>query len=317
MLGRRILRIKAFKVLYAYSRNREMTLKEAQSALDQSCEAVRDLYLFLLDAVVAVTDEAARLAEAARGKFNPTEEELNPNLKFVQNALAPLLREDLDFQKLLAQKKLSWEQYDVLVHHLFETLRSAPWFASYMGSPQRSLSQDTALFKRFYEEAFEDNQELAQILEDLSIHWGDDLPYALGCVIRSLDQIRRDGRWSFPPLYQSDQLLQQGKKADSDRAFVGDLLRFSYAHYDAFLQEIAANVTQWDADRLYTTDLILIAMGLAEAEFLPGIPLKVTLNEYVEIAKYYSTPRSRSFVNGLLDKLIREHIASGRITKSY
>ena len=184
-----------------------------------------------------------------------------------------------------------------------------------MNSPQRSLAQDTALFKRFYEEAFEDNQELEQILEDQSIHWGDDLPYALGCVIRSLDAIRRHRRWTYPPLYQSDQLQQEGKPAESDREFVTNLLRFSYAHYDEFLKEIADNVTQWDSERLFTTDLILIAMGLAEAEFLPGIPLRATLNEYVEIAKYYSTPRSRSFVNGLLDKLIREHQAQGRITK--
>ena len=316
MLGRRILRIKAFKVLYAYSRNREMTLKEALSELDLSCEAVRDLYLFLLGAIPAVTAEAARVAEAARGKFHPTEEERNPNLKFIQNALAPLLQEDPDYQKLVSQKNLSWDQYDMLVHHLYATLREAPWFEAYMNSPQRSLAQDTALFKRFYEEAFEDNQELEQILEDQSIHWGDDLPYALGCVIRSLDAIRRHKRWTYPPLYQSDQLLQEGKPAESDREFVTNLLRFSYAHYDEFLKEIADNVTQWDSERLFTTDLILIAMGLAEAEFLPGIPLRATLNEYVEIAKYYSTPRSRSFVNGLLDKLIREHQAQGRITKS-
>lgn len=317
MLGRRILRIKAFKELYAYSRNRGMTLKEALSALDLSCEAVRDLYLFLLGAIPAVTAEAARVAEAARSKFNPTEEERNPNLKFVGNSLAPILQEDPDFQKLISQKKLSWEQYDMLVHHLYGSLREAPWFEAYMNSPQRTLAQDVALFKRFYEESFEDNEELESILEDQSIHWVDDLPYALGCVIRSLDGIRRTKRWSYPPLYQSDQLLQEGKKAESDKDFVTSLLRFTYAHFDEYLEEIAANVSQWDSKRLFTTDLILIAMGLAEAEFLPGIPLKVTLNEYVEIAKYYSTPRSRSFVNGLLDKLIREHIASGRITKSY
>lgn len=317
MLGRRILRIKAFKELYAYSRNREMTLKDALSALDLSCEAVRDLFLFLLGAIPAVTAEAARVAEAARGKFNPTEEERNPNLKFIGNTLAPILTEDPDYQKLVSQKKLSWEQYDMLVHHLYATLREAPWFQAYMNSPQRSLAQDVALFKRFYEEAFEDNRELEQILEDQSIHWVDDLPYALGCVIRSLEGIRRTKRWNYPPLYQSDQLLQEGKPAESDKEFVTNLLRFTYSHFDEYLEEIAANVTQWDSKRLFTTDLILIAMGLAEAEFLPGIPLKVTLNEYVEIAKYYSTPRSRSFVNGLLDKLIREHIASGRITKSY
>ena len=121
MLNRRILRIKAFKVLYSYAENRTLTLNEALSALDISCEATRDLYLLMLSIAGPLTAEAARRAEAASHKFNPTEEELHPNLKFVHNALAPLLREDPDFQKLLERKKLSWDQDDAW------RIRKSPW----------------------------------------------------------------------------------------------------------------------------------------------------------------------------------------------
>ena len=316
MLNRRILRIKAFKVLYSYAENRTMTLQEALAALDTSCEATRDLYLYMLSIAGPLTAEAARRTEAASHKFNPTEEELHPNRKFVDNALAPLLAEDPDFQKLLERKKLSWDQDDALVHDLYETVKTRPYYAAYMADPEISLSQDIRLFKKVFENEFEDNDALWQILEDRSIYWTDDLPYALTQVIRSLDEIAATGRWEFPPLYQSDILAAKGKPVDSDRDFVRRLLTAAFGRFGEYYDKVAGSVRGWDRDRLFTTDIVLIAMGLAEAETFPEIPVKVTINEYVEISKYYSTPKSRSFVNGLLDRLIKESAAEGRVQKT-
>jgi N utilization substance protein B len=316
MLNRRILRIKAFKVLFSYSGNRSMTLKDALSALDSSCEATRDLYLYMLALAGPLTAEAARRTEAARQKFNPTEEELHPNLKFVRNALAPLLEADPDFQKLLQRKGLSWDQDDVFVNRLYETVKTRPYYAAYMADPEISLAQDVRLFKKIFENEFEDDADLQQMLEDRSILWTDDLAYALTCDIRSLDEIARTGRWNLPPLYQSEILSAQGKPVDDDRAFVRKLLTCTFGRFDEYYGKVAGSVRGWDSDRLFMTDAILIAMGLAEAENFPEIPLKVTINEYVEISKFYSTPKSRSFVNGLLDRLVRESEAEGRIAKT-
>jgi N utilization substance protein B len=316
MLNRRILRIKAFKVLYSYAENRTMTLNEALSALDISCEATRDLYLLMLSIVGPLTAEAARRAEAARNKFNPTEEELHPNLKFVRNALAPLLAEDPDFQKLLERKKLSWDQDDVLVNQLYESVVTRPYYAAYLADPEVSLAQDVRIFKKIFENEFEDNDALWQILEDRSIYWTDDLPYVLTQVIRSLDDIARSGRWELPPLYQSDILAAQGKDADSDSAFVRNLVTAAFAGREEYAKLISASVSKWDLDRLCTSDIVLVSMGLAEARAFPEIPVKVTINEYVEIAKYYSTPRSSAFVNGLLDRLVKEYTAEGKIVKT-
>ncbi len=316
MLNRRILRIKAFKVLFSYAENRDMTLKEALSALDISCEATRDLYLLMLSIVGPLTAEAARLAEAARTKFNPTEEDLHPNLKFVGNALAPLLASDPDFQKLLERKHLSWEQDDALIHQLYESVRTRPYFAAYLADPEISLAQDVKLFKKVFEYEFEDNEALWQILEDRSIYWTDDLPYVLSFLIRNLDEVARTGRWTLPPLYQSEVLEAQGRRADSDRAFVQKLLEGTFARFGEYYDKVAGSVQGWDRDRLYTTDIVLIAMGLSEAENFPEIPVKVTINEYVEISKYYSTPKSRSFVNGILDRLVKESMAEGRTRKT-
>lgn len=308
MLNRRILRIKAFKVLYSYAENPDLTLKEALGNLDASCEATRDLYLYMLALIPALTGEAARRAEAARGKFNPTEEDLHPNLKFVRNGISALLENDPDFQRLLEKKKFSWEQNDAFIHGLFETLKTRPWFADYLAAEGQSLKADAALWKHVFEEEFEDNEDLAAILEDISIHWSDDLPYVLNVCLRSLDAMGRSGRWEFPPLYQSDSMQAQGKDVQSDRVFVHSLLSAAYGRFQEYSDLVAASVSKWDADRLYTTDTVLIVMGLSEAVTFPDIPVKVTINEYVEISKYYSTPKSRVFVNGLLDRLIKEKV---------
>ena len=316
MLNRRILRIKAFKELYACAENPGKSLKEALADLDASMEATRDLYLLMLSVIPPLTAEASRRIEAARGKFNPTEEDLNPNLKFVRNSLSPLLEDDPDFRKIIEKKKISWDQYDVFLHDLYESVKTKPWYQAYMESPELSLAEDVRLFKKMYEEEFEDSDALAAILEDLNIRWTDDLGYVLGFIIRDLDDIARTGRWRLPPLVNSDLLIRQGKKADSDLRFVRTLLETAVGNYPQYEKMIAALVSRWDSDRLYTTDVVLIALGLSEAVCFPEIPLRVTINEYVEISKFYSTPKSGSFVNGLLDRLIKQFAAEGKINKN-
>jgi len=314
MLNRRILRIKAFKVLYSYAENPSMSLKEARAQLELSCKATRSLYLFMLAIIPALTEEARARIEAARHKFNPTEEEKHPNLKFVENALAPILAEDPDFQKAVSREKLSWEQYDALLRKMFDSIRSKPYYERYMASPERSLSADVKLFTRIYEEEFVDNADLEDILEDLSIYWNDDLAYALTCCCRTLESFAAGERWSLPPLFLSDMAGHEGM--DSDRAFVENLLRAAYSGYGKYFDKIAEAVPKWDRDRLFIIDIVLIICGLAEAKTFPEIPVKVTINEYVDISKYYSTPKSRSFVNGTLDGIIRDMLASGEIVKS-
>ena len=210
MLNRRILRIKAFKVLYSYAEDPSMSLKEAQAQLELSCKATRSLYLFMLAIIPALTEEARSRIEAARRKFNPTEEEKHPNLKFVENALAPILLEDPDFQKAVSREKLSWEQYDALLRKMFDSIRTKPYYEKYMSSPERSLAEDVRLFTRIYEEEFVDNTDLEDILEDLSIFWNDDLAYALTCCCRTLDGLAAGERWSLPPLDPSEMSGREG-----------------------------------------------------------------------------------------------------------
>lgn len=314
MLNRRILRIKAFKVLYSFAEDPSMTLAEAESQLEISCEATRSLYLFMMSLIPALTDEAASRIEAARGKFNPTEEEMNPNMKFVENTLAATLREDRDFVKAVSKRKLSWEQYDAFLRNLFNAVSSKDYFIDYMSSDDHGLKQDVKLFSKIFEEDLVDSQELSDILEDLSIWWNDDLAYSLTCCCDTLKAMASGKGWELPPLYRSE--MASSASVESDKAFVTKLLRTSYLCFDKYAPLVAQNTQQWESDRLFTTDLALIVMGLGEAKAFPAMPVRVTINEYVEISKYYSTPKSRSFVNGMLDRLIKKLVADGEIVKN-
>ena len=302
MLNRRILRIKAFKAVYSFTENQTVSLKELESQLERSCEATRDLYLFLLAITGPLTAEAKNRLEAAMGKFNPTEEERHPNMKFTRNAIAPLLEEDPDFQKLLARKKLSWEQYDVLLRHLYESIRNRDYYKDYLAKEDSSLAEDAALWVKIFENEFEDNEELEQILEDLSIWWNDDLAYALNWCCRTCEHLGKGFRWNLPPLYMSE--LDPSDEKQSDKAFVVKLLRSAYNGFDKYTEAVAAVTPKWDRSRICTTDLSLIICGLAESAAFPQLASRIIINEYVEISKFYSTPDSRAFVNGILDKLI-------------
>ena len=313
MLNRRILRIKAFKVLYSSVLSGNTSLDQAESQLEMSCEATRDLYVYMLGVVSPLTQIARERIEAAKAKFNPTEEEKNPNMKFAENALAVLLDQDVDFQKVFTKKKYSWGQYDMFLKKVLASVMEKEYYAEYMASPERSLEEDCKLFTRIYEEEFVDSEELEKILEDKSIHWNDDLAYSLTWCCKTLKNFAKGESWGLIPLYQSEML--SGTDVESDKAFVRRLLQNAFASYEKYAAMIAESVSSWEKERLFSTDLVLIAMGLAEAVSFPTIPVKVTMNEYVEISKYYGTPKSRSFVNGLLDKLIQKLNEEGQIKK--
>ena len=313
MLNRRILRIKAFKVLYSSVVSDNMSLSQAEAQLDLSCESTRDLYVYMLGIVSPLTKIARERIDAARAKFNPTEEEKNPNMKFADNALAVLFDEDQDFQKIFKKKKFDWSQYDLFLKKVMTSVASKEYFAEYMASPERSLAEDCKLFTRIYEEEFVDSEELERILEDKSLYWNDDLAYSLTWCCKTLKSLAKGESWSLIPLYQSEML--KGEGVESDKYFVRKLLQASFAGYEKYSAMVAGSVTGWEKERLFSTDVVLIVMGLAEAATFPTIPVKVTMNEYVEISKFYGTPKSRSFVNGLLDKLVQQLVNEGLINK--
>ena len=314
MLNRRILRIKVFKALYSSELKGNSSLAEAEAQLESSCEATRDLYVFMLGVVSPLTKIAADRIEAARNKFNPTEEERNPNMRFADNALAKILDSDPDFQKIFKKKKFSWDQYDLLLKKVFNSVSTKEYYRRYMQAEESSLKEDCRLFVHIFEEEFTDLPELDQMLEGMSIYWTEDLPYALTYVCKTVEAIGKGAGWSLPPLYLSD--IRKGDDTEDDRIFSRRLLREAYLNYRKYYDMVAESVSNWDNERIVTTDMCLIVLGVAETVAFPTIPVKVTINEYVEISKYFGTPKSKVFVNGILDRLIQRLASEGKIVKS-
>lgn len=320
MLNRRILRIKAFKALYTsvVTRGTEtpMSLNDTEHLLEMSCESTRDLYLYMLGIVSPLTKIAADRIAAVQKKRILTEEEKNPNMKFAENALAKYLDQDVDFQKLFKKKGFTWDSYDIILKKVMDSVVKKPYYQEYMADPESSLAQDCKLFTRIFEEELVDREDLEAVLEGMSIYWNDDLAYALTHCCRTLDSLAKGSQWCLPPLYQSEAMAKAGKPVESDKEFVVKLLRAGFAGYDRYSQMVSDSVSGWEKDRMVTTDVCLIVMGLAEAATFSNIPVKVSMNEFVEISKYYGSLKSPVFVNGLLDKLIKTLTEEGKIVKT-
>lgn len=305
MLSRRMLRIKVFKILFGRVLSESDSVAAAERELVLSCEKTLELYAFVLSLPAALKKAAEEKIQRGLLKFQPTPQEANPNYKFVNNRFISILENDPKFLKFLQQKGLSWNDYGTFVKNLYLAISSRDYFAEYMESGTGSMAEDIALVRTIFKNELEDNQELADILEDLSIYWIDDLGYVLGTAVKQMKQIASQSGVALPSVFQNE----------DDELYAKRLLTASMLKYREYADMVAKRVSHWDLERLVTSDLLLIVMGIVEAVTFETIPLKVTINEYVDISKFYSTPNSRVFVNGLLDKILQEMCADGTIVK--
>ena len=305
MLSRRLIRIKAFKTLFAYEGSGSDSVKSAQSMLLESCEKAHDLYYFLLNISQSLVNVAEERIAAGMRKFHPTEAEAHPNLKFVRNRFAKMLSDDPEFGRICQKRGLMWGEYEPFVRRVYNSVITKEYYQKYMESGQDSFEEDCQLFSCIFQDEFEDNEELASILEDLSLLWIDDVAYVLNVIIAGIADTAHRQRIVHPATFLKE----------DDKEFALRLLTESIVHYDEYFALLSEHLDNWKSDRLVATDAALIVMGVTEAVEFPTIPVKVTINEYVEIAKYYSTPNSRIFVNGILDRIIQEKVRTGEVVK--
>ena len=306
MLSRRLIRVKVFKILFGRIIAGSDSLIGAENELVASCEKTLDLYCMMLQLPIALKKVAEERIEIGLKKFQPTPEEANPNRKFVENGFVQIPENDLKFLKLCEGKGLLWRDYETFVKRLYATISARDYFKEYMANEQRSIKEDAELFRNIYEQELEDNEMLEDILEETSLFWMDDLGYVLNTILKNMGTIVKKSSVDIPEVFQNE----------DDKTYAKKLLTQSLVKYDEYTKLIAEHVSNWDKERLVATDLALIVMGITEAVTFETIPLKVTINEFVDISKYYSTANSRIFVNGLLDKMLQKMYKEGTIVKS-
>ena len=306
MLSRRLLRIKVIKALYAHFKSESDSLAVSEKNLLFGIDKTYQLYHLFLYLIVNVQRYAVHRIELGRRKHLPTEEERNPNLKFVNNRVIAQIADSDKLSDYLAAQKLGWENFPELIKRLYNALIESSYYKSYMANGKNDYADDQRLVAAFYTRELEDCEALEEVLEEQSIYWADDLGFALVMAVRTLQEMRAG---------QADLPLLPKFRQDEDRQFAVELFRKSLVHNEEYFSYIDLYTQNWDLDRIAYMDRIIMLTTIAELVHFPTIPVKVTLDEYIEIAKYYSTPASSTFINGVLDKIVETLKKEGKICK--
>lgn len=309
MVNRRYLRIKVFQALYAYIQTENADKDKIEQDVFKSINKLYDLYLYMLRLILELHGVAEEIIEQNRQKRLPTPEDLNPNLKFVENEVFRIFKENEILKRLLDKGKINWKDQHDTLRKTFKAFREDEVYQQYMANPSRSLKEDKELVTYLFNEYLALNDVVHTVLEEKDIYWQDDMAAAAVTVGKTIAHLQEgDGVHSniLPDLYKD--------KAD-DQVFVKELFRKALLFRDEYETMIAAKAQNWETDRIAFLDMLLMQMALTEFEHFATVPVKVTLNEYIELAKMYSTPKSKMFINGVLDKLLAEMKDKGRIQK--
>ena len=308
MLNRRHLRIKILQILYGFYQDEDLDTTKAKKALDHSIDKMYQLYLLLISMIAEMQGLAIDKIEAGRKKQLPTEEDLHPNTKFVRNAALRVLANSKQLKNRLSETGVGWGKHLELLRNLHRSLIEDEEYTTYMSSDERSFRHDRESLIRMFRKHLINDTAFQDMLEEESIFWVDDLDLASSMVIKTIKNINEeDEEVDIMPVWRKD---------DDDKEFMVGLFTQTLAQGELNEELIKEGAQNWELERIALIDRILMKMALAEAKTFESIPLKVTLNEYIELSKYYSTEKSHSFINGILDQLFTSLHESGDIKKT-
>ena len=297
MINRRHIRVKVMQSVYAMIKSHDDDIVKEEKFIKFSIKRMFDLYVLLLQLLVEVQKLAEQKQEISKKKYLATQEDLSPNRKFVENKLIKKIAESTSISlHIEAQHLNNWSKDDEYVKIIWDKLQKSALFSDYLTTEEDSFNVDKSFVIDFFREIVAPNTKLAEYFEDENITWVDDIPFVNTWVLRSLKKQKATSTFSLGSLY----------KNQDDLDFVSELFKKVILNHHTFENDIKIHTPNWESDRIADMDMILIKMGACEFLNFPMIPTKVTINEYIEIAKDYSSEKSGYFVNGVLDKLSRE-----------
>ena len=306
--SRVLIRLKIVQIVYAYYQNGGKNLDTAEKELFFSLSKAYDLYNYLLLLMVEVTKQANKRLNAAKNKLVPTKEELFPNTKFVENRFIAQLEVNKQLLEFSNNQKKTWENEADFVKTLCDKILESDIYKEYMASETSSYEEDRELWRKLYKNIIFNNIELDQVLEDQSLYWNDDKEIVDTFVLKTIKR--------FDEKNGAKQELLPEFKDEEDQDFARRLFRRTILNADYYRHLISENTKNWDLDRVAFMDVVIMQIALAEILSFPNIPVSVSLNEYVEIAKLYSTPKSGGFINGTLDGIVNSLKKENKLTKN-
>ena len=306
MINRRHVRIKVMQSVYALLKSKSDNLNKEEKFLTQSIEKLLDLYVLMLSLLIEIRLLAIKRLEITKSSHLATSEEKNPSKKFISNRLLENLSTSISIQNYLESKKLkNWKLDNEYVQIIFTLIQESDDYKSYMKSDKSSFDEDKKIVIDIFKNIIAPNEKLSEYFEDTTISWYDDIPFVNTWVVKTLKSLKETSPVFVGKLY----------KDEDDEKFVLDLFRKVVLNHDKYDEEIAKVTPNWELDRIADIDIILIKMAIVEFLKFPSIPTKVSINEYIEIAKDYSSIKSSFFINGVLDNLLKEYSAAKRIEK--
>ncbi len=306
MINRRHIRLKVMQSVYAMQQSHNTDLEKEEKFLQLSIRKMVDLYVLNLDLIIKVQRLAQKRMELSKNKILATKEDLNPNTKFIDNKLINIFAESVSMEGYIELNRLDfWELNDEYVKIIWDELQNSDLYKKYMISDEQSVNEDRKFVVNFFKEIIAPNEKLAEFYEDKMISWVDDIPFVNTWIVKTLEKQSTKKPFILGSLY----------KDDEDKQFVSDLFRKTMLHQHEYDEDIQAKSPNWEVDRISDIDMILIKMGITEFLHFPSIPVRVTINEYIELSKDYSTEKSGKFINGILDKISKDYEKSGKMTK--
>lgn len=298
MINRILIRIKVLQIVYSYYQNGNGDLKVAENELLFSLQKSYDLYHYFLLLIVDVTNLQKRMLEARKNKFMPTDAERNPNTRLIDNRFAAQLESNEALQKYVSEQGISWCNDEDFIKSVLEYILASDTYNTYIFNENDSYETDKEFWRTVFKKLICGNEMIEDHLEDKSIYWNDDIEIVETFAMKTMKQ--------FEEKQGSKQALLPMFKDLEDKSFAIKLFRQSLLKGQEFREQINRHMKNWETERIANMDLIIMQVALAEIVTFPSIPVNVTLNEYIDTAKYYSTPKSANFINGILDSIVGE-----------
>lgn len=314
MLGRRQYRIKVLQALYAYFQGGESRPEVAERNLLKSVDKFYELYYLLFSFFFEVIHYYSYRMEESKSKFFPTAEELNPNLKLLENRVLLQLQRNRNLMDSLEKYKFSWSEEQQMVRKVYQKLKNSKDLAEYLNSGKTSYKEDQEYLEKLFRKLIAKSSDLQSFCEDRSIYWSDDFEIASGFLLKTIKLISEN--FGDQEILMALFVKDPEEEEKEDKKFLLDLFRKTIFGSDAMDRMIEPRTQNWELERIALTDIILIKMALAELMYFSQIPVKVTLNEYIEISKQFSSHKSKSFINGILDKLATDLTEEKKIRKT-
>lgn len=308
MISRRIIRIKAMQSLYAFHTLPEQSINLAEKELFFSINKSYELYHLLLQLLLEIRDFSLNRIEVNRNKKILLHEDLNPNLKFVKNEILIKLSENEALKSFLDKSKLSWINTPEFIRKIYNEFTATEEYCQYMAGGLNNFSEDRKLVEFLLAQVIAVSEDLEQLLEEQSIYWNDDLEFVVSMIHKTIKKIKPGSSENMPllPLFKDDEDLQ----------FTKNLFRKAVLNSEEHREIIKKHLRNWDLERVAFIDVIIMELAVTEFIYFPSVPIKVSLNEYIDIAKFYSTEKSKTFINGILDKIVKDLKEEGKIIKA-